>query len=65
MFELVLKFLQPVVSERQEELDAIVGRFGVADLIGLERRQVILLLRWPGKSIACVQCEREKNKEEF
>ncbi len=44
MLQFVLEFLQAIVSESDEEFEAVVGGFGVANFVGLHRREVVLLL---------------------
>src|SRR5208283_193703 len=41
--QLILKFCQPVFRKSQKQLDPVVGRLRIADLVSLNRRQVILL----------------------
>src|ERR1700687_2855497 len=43
VLQFVLKLLQSIVGKAQEELDALVGRLRVADFVGLQGRQVVLL----------------------
>ena len=43
MFQFVLKLLDAVIRERKEERDALVGRFGFADLVSLERGKIVFL----------------------
>jgi hypothetical protein len=43
VLQFVLKFFQAIVGERDEKLEAVVGGFGVADFVGLHRREIVLL----------------------
>src|SRR5882724_5595739 len=43
VLQLVLEFLETIVGILQKKLDALVGSFGVADFVGLERGQVVFL----------------------
>src|ERR1700739_4960226 len=47
MIQLILEFLQPVVRETQEQLDALVGGFRVADFVRFHGGQVVLLRNRP------------------
>src|SRR2546427_2632604 len=48
MLQLVLEFLQAIVSKSQKEFYAFVDRPRVANLVCFHRRQIVLLLLCPG-----------------
>src|SRR5712692_2462204 len=49
MVQLILKFLQAILGEREKEPDALVGVvLRIANLVRFDRREIVLLLRHPG-----------------
>src|SRR3989441_6414295 len=48
VFQLILEFLQAVVSESQKEFYAFVDRLRVANLVCFHCREIVLLLLCPG-----------------
>ncbi len=43
MLQFVLKLLQAIVGERDEQLEAVVRGLRVADFVGLHWREIVLL----------------------
>src|SRR5208282_191510 len=43
VLQFVLQLLDAVIREREEQCNALVGRFGLADLVGLKGGKIVLL----------------------